>query len=352
MAQDLPGAPDRSGAMSKDQARGNIEPITLTGVEKVTVLLLALSRPKAAQLLKRMDADEIRLIARAANRLPVLSADHLAQLVDEFAHLFSGGINFVGSAKEVQGLLAEVMTEEEAADLLADGPGRDEPVWAKVARLKDDIIRAYLLREHPQTVALILSRLAPQLAARLIGSLPAELRNTLLIRMLGIKTVAPDALEVLEATLREDLITLQSPAGGAHTGVAEILNRLDKVQFDAVLKHLSMARPADVGAMRSMLFTFDDLASLPPKALALVLNQVSTERVVLALREADFGFQEAVLTGLPARARRMVELELQAESDASAREIADARRTIVDVVLKLMAQRQIEPPAADIRAAS
>lgn len=338
--------------MSKNQAQAKIEPKSLTGVEKVTVLLLALSRPKAAQLLKRMDAAEIRLIARAANRLPVLSADDLAQLVDEFARMFTGGVSFIGSAQEVQDLLAEVMTEEEIADLIADDPGREEPVWARVGRLKDDIIRAYLLREHPQTVALILSRLAPQLAARLIGSLPADLRNTLLIRMLGIKTVAPDAIEVLEATLREDLITLQSPAGGAHTGLAEILNRLDRVQFDAALMHLSRTHPADVELMRSMLFTFDDLAALPPKSLALVLNQVPTERVVLALREIDFAFQDAVLTGLPARTRRMVELELQAETDASAREIADARRMIVDVVLKLMAQRQIEPPTAEIRAAS
>lgn len=338
--------------MSTNQAQAKIEPKSLTGVEKVTVLLLALSRPKAAQLLKRMDADEIRLIARAANRLPVLSSDDLAQLVDEFARTFSGGVGFIGSAKEVQNLLAEVMPEDELADLLAEDPGRDEPVWARISRLKDDIIRAYLLREHPQTAALILSRLAPQLAARLIGSLPADLRNTLLIRMLGIKTVAQDALEVLEATLREDLITLQSPAGGAHTGLAEILNRLDKVQFDAALKHLSRTRPADVEVMRSLLFTFDDLAALPPRALALVLNQVPTERIVLALREADFAFQESVLTGLPARTRRMVEMELQAENDASARGIADARQMIVDVVLRLMAQRQIEPPAAEVRVAS
>src|SRR5690606_16990673 len=106
----------------------------------------------------------------------------------------------------------------------------EEPIWTRISRLKDDIIRAYLLREHPQTVALILSRLNSQHSARLIGSFPAELRNGLFIRMLGIKSIAPDALEILENTLREDLITLQAPAAGAHTGIADILNRLDKTQ--------------------------------------------------------------------------------------------------------------------------
>ena len=78
--------------MSKNQANAAPERKPLTGVEKATVLLLALSRTKAAQLLRRMDAEEIRLIARAANRLPVLSAQDLAELVDEFADMFSGGI--------------------------------------------------------------------------------------------------------------------------------------------------------------------------------------------------------------------------------------------------------------------
>src|SRR5690606_9225444 len=137
-----------------------------------------------------------------------------------------------------------------------------------------------------------------------------------------------------------DLITLQSPAVGRHTGIADILNRLDKFQFEAALKHLATARSADVEALRSLLFTFDDLAILPPRALALELSAASHARLV-------FAFQEAVLTGLPARTRRIVEMELQAESHASARDIADARRAIVDAVLRLMAQRKIEPPSAE-----
>lgn len=338
--------------MTKAQAPARPEPKSLSGVEKVTVLLLALGRPKAAQLLKRMDAEEIRLIARAANQLPLISADDLAELVDEFARMFSTGVNFVGTASAVKDLLAEVMTEGEVADLLSDTGGEEEPIWSRIARLKDEIIRAYLLREHPQTMALILSRLSPPRAARLMGSLPAELRNSLLIRMLGIKFVAPDQLEILENTLREDLISLQAPSGGTHAGIADILNRLDKAQFDLALKHLTKARPADVEAMRDMLFTFDDLASLPPGTLGVILNQVPPDRLVLALRETDFAFQDAVLSGLPARARRIVELELQTENNESAREIADARRAIVETVLKLVAERRIELPATKVRAAA
>ncbi|MCL4766662.1 MAG: flagellar motor switch protein FliG [Hyphomicrobiaceae bacterium] len=330
-------------------ARADPEPQSLTGVEKVTVLLLALGRPKATQLLKRMDADEIKLIARAADRLPVVSAADLAHLVEEFAGKFSGGVSFVGTPGEVKDLLADVMAEEDFAGMQAGAEPGDEPVWRKVARLEDDVIRNYLLREHPQTVAVILSRLDPAQAARLIGSLPADLRNTLLTRMLCVKAIAPDALDALEQTMREDLIALPPPGSGTHTVIAGILNRLDKAQLDAALRHLSELRPVEVAGLRARLFAFEDLGTLPPKALMLLSSQVPVERLVLALRGTALDLQSAVLGGLPARARRMVEQELQSESDASAREIAEARRSIVDAVLALMAQGQIELPAAEAR---
>lgn len=318
---------------------------SLTGVEKVTVLLLALGRPRATQLLRRMDPQEIRLVARAAGQLPVVSAADLARLVEEFASLFSGGVGFAGTAGEVRDLLADVVAEDEIAGILSGEEAGEEPVWSKLARLEDDLIRAHLLREHPQTVAVILSRLGAARAARLIASLPADLRHTLLIRMLGIGTIAADALEVLEATLREDLIALPPRGAGARTVIADILNRLDKAQLDAALSHLSQVRPAEIAGLRARLFAFDDLGTLPPKALMLLFSQVPVERLVLALRGADAGVQEAVLAGLASRARRMVELELQSESDASAREIAEARRSIVTAVLELVDRGQIELPA-------
>lgn len=346
MVRVLLGQPDRSDAMTTIKARAKGDSRPLSGVEKVAILLLALGRPKAAQLLRRMDREEVRLIAQVAKQLPPISSEELEQLVDEFANSYSSGIRFVGTAEEIRNLLSEVMAEEEIDDILSPPASSEEPVWSKLGRIKDDILRSYLLREHPQTAAVILLRLNSQLAARLMGSLPSELRNALLIRMVGTKTIAPEALAVLEQTLAEDLITLETPAAGAHAGIAEILNRLDKPQLDGALRDLGQARPADTEVIRGMLFTFEDLPLLAPKALSLVMNQIPLDKLVLALNGTATTFQEAVLGALPTRSRRIVELELQAESDASEREIADARRLIADTVLRLASQRKITLPNA------
>jgi flagellar motor switch protein FliG len=268
----------------------------------------------------------------------------LNALVEEFAHGFSSGVNFSATATEIKDLLTGVLNEEELAQAVSDGPQSVDDVWEKVSKIKLDALRAFLVSEHPQTVAFILSRLEPETAAKAISSFPAEVRAGLLCRMLGIRKVANDALHVVEVTLRERLVSTGS--GASYTGIADILNRLDKAQSDAVIKSLAEVRPDDAKALKNLLFTFEEIVSLAPQARTLVLDQVPIERLVLALRGTDAAFQGDILSALASRSRRMVEAELQGANSASPREIAEARRAIVDVVLKMAAKGEIELKAA------
>jgi flagellar motor switch protein FliG len=220
-----------------------------------------------------------------------------------------------------------------------------ERVWDKIAKIKDDALRAYLGKEHPQTAAMILSRIDAGIAAKIIGAFPAQQRNGLLIRMLGIKKVADDAARAVELAIAEELLAKSS--SGSHSGIADILNRLDKTQSEDLLKNLAELRPDDARTLKSMLFTFVELVNLPAKARTLLLDQVPIERLVLALKGTDATFQTTILSSLAARSRRMVEAELQGGSTAPEREVADARRAIVDTVLKMMAKGEIVMPAPD-----
>jgi flagellar motor switch protein FliG len=182
-------------------------------------------------------------------------------------------------------------------------------------------------------------------AAKVIASFPAQQRNTLLIRMLGIKKVADDAARAVEAAIAEDLLAKSS--SGLHAGIADILNRLEKAQADDLLKTLAEVRPDDAKTLKGMLFSFVELVNLPVKARTQLLDQVPIERLVAALKGTDAAFQAAILSSLAARSRRMVEAELQGGGAATEREVAEARRAIVDTVLKMMANGEIEMPAPD-----
>jgi flagellar motor switch protein FliG len=316
---------------------------SLSGAEKVAVLLLALEKSRATQLLKRLAPEELRLITRSASHLRPVSAADLEALVEEFAKQFSSGVNFVGTIEEVERLLSDVMTEDQIAEVMSDEQTKDEPVWERVSELKQDVVRSFLSKEHPQTAALILSRIDSATAAKIIGSFPAELRNGLICRMLDINSVPEDALRAVERTVYEDLILPAASAGGdSQMGVAEILNKLDKTQTDDALKAVVAQRPDAAKALKSMLFAFEDLVKLDPRARTVLFDQVPTERLVLALKGTDAEFQGVVLSSLASRSKRMVEAELQGGSAATAREVAEARRSIVDAVLKMVAKGEIE----------
>ncbi len=325
----------------------------LNGVEKVAVLLLALGKNRAAKILKHFDPEHLRLLTRSAADLRTISVGDLEALVEEFAQRFSSGVNFVGTADEIRSLLAGVMTEEElanagsdreaaVAEAQADPAG---PIWPRISGLKLDVLRAYLIKEHPQTVALILSKLDSDAAAKALSSFPPDYRSGLLFRMLDIKKVAPDALRVVETTLKEELLT--TTASASHSSIADILNRLDKSQSEAVLKSLEDVRPDVAKALKKMLFSFEELATLPAAVRSTVFDQVPIERLVLALKGTEPAFQSTVLSVLGARSRRMVEAELQGGSTASARDVAEARRVIVDAVLKMIAKGDLDLNPAD-----
>ena len=317
----------------------------LTGAAKAALLLLALGKGRAAKILRRFDAEDLQQLSKTALTLRPMPLTDLDNLIEEFAQRFATGLNFIGSVKDVKSLLADAIASEPAQAAADAGPA-DVPVWEIVAKQQPEVLQLYLLKEHPQTIAVILSNIGSEPAAAIIGTLPAQLRNTLLARMLNIKSIEPAALQVVEATLREDFATGAS-GGGAYSDIANILNRLDKSQCDEVLKRFAETRPDDAKALKQLLFTFAELPLLPAKARGVLFDQVPIERLVLALRGTDASFQATILSSLASRSKRMVEAELQNPVEVPPRDIAQARRAIVDLVLKMMAKGELQLLAAE-----
>jgi flagellar motor switch protein FliG len=217
---------------------------------------------------------------------------------------------------------------------------KEEPVWERVADLRVDTLRDFLGKEHPQTVAFLLSRIDSSLAASVVTTFSAEARNGLLGRMVAIKAVADDAVRALESVIREELLVTESQS--SHVGIADMLNRLDKKQSDEMLKTLAEVRPEEAKAIKSLLFSFEDVAKLPSQARTTLLDQVPVDRLVLALKGTEPDFQATILSALASRSRRMVEAELQGGGTPSPRDVAEARRTIVAAVLKMIANGEVQ----------
>jgi len=317
----------------------------LRGTEKVAALLLAMGRELSGGVLKEFDPDEIRLVTRAAAELKPISAPELEAIIEEFAQNFSTGPNVFGTVNELEKLLNGVLPPEQVTDLISEVLGnKTKSVWERISAVSESLLANYLLKEHPQTAALILSRVKPACAARVMSLLPADLRHDLMRRMLSLKPVVEDAMSIIEKTMHEDFMInfARNLASDTYPRMADIINKMERTQMEESLKNLSESRPKSAEILKGMLFTFDDIVNLTSKARMLIFDQVSTDRVVTALKGSDSSFRELILASLASRTRRLVEHELASGIPAGQREILDARRAITDLALEMAGRGEIE----------
>jgi flagellar motor switch protein FliG len=223
-------------------------------------------------------------------------------------------------------------------------------VWERISAVSDTVLATYLAKEHPQTIALILAQLTSGSAAKVIGLLERDLRNAVTRRLLNLKPVQDAVLRILETKLNEELI-LHPPRkpGEATSRMADIINKMMPDQMEDILQSLAEVRPKDAEVLRSKLFSFMDIVKLAPRARITLFERIPSERVVLALKGTEADFRDTILSALTARARRLVENELNNGGGSPQREIINARRLISDLVLE-MAERgeiQLNPTSDD-----
>jgi flagellar motor switch protein FliG len=317
----------------------------LRGSDKVAALLLAMGKPLAGRLLKHFDAEELKLITRSVANLGAVPMQSLEGLIEEFAGQFLNGVDLLGSPADIEQLLGSVMSPSQIAEIMAEvSDGSTQPMWERLSTIPENVIANYLLKEHPQTAALILSKVSPTCAAKAMSLFPREQRNGLMRRMLSISSVTEPAMRVLEHILREDLIMKASRNNGTdqNARMADIINKMERDQMEDALQSLAETRPKTAEILRGLLFTFDDVIKLQPKARMLLFDQIPAERVVLALKGSDIELRDAILSSLASRARRMVEQELANSEPASHRDVLKARRMIADTALAMAERGEIE----------
>jgi flagellar motor switch protein FliG len=317
----------------------------LRGPERVAALLLAMGKPLASRILKHFDVDELKQITRSVAELGVVPAATLELLVEDFAGQFANGVDLLGSPSEVEQMLDGVLAPEQIADVMSDVTGNsNEAMWDRLSNVPESVFSAYLAKEHPQTAALILSKVTPACAAKVIGQFPRDLRNEMTRRMLSIAPVTEAAVRIIQSQLQEDLLSSLSRQAGSEQNVrvANIINKLDRDQMEDVMQSLAAARPKAAEVLRGLMFTFDDIIKLQSKARSVLFDKIPTELVVLALKGTDTGFRDAILSSLAARARRIVDSELANGGPALQRDVLKARRMIADCALELSSNGEID----------
>jgi flagellar motor switch protein FliG len=316
----------------------------LQGSQKAAALLLAMGQPTSGRLLQYFEPGEIKSVTRAIARLGAVSMEQMDKIVEEFASQFGGG-NLLGGASDVEKLLEGILPPEQISEIMSDVMGyANRSIWDRISSVPENIFANYLGKEHPQTAALILSKVRPTFVARTMSHLAPPLRHELMRRMLNLKPVVEDTTAIVEKTLHEDFMLNFARNMGAdtHAKMADILNKMEREHMEDALAGIQKVRPESAELLKGLLFTFDDIVNLSPRARQSIFDQIPTERVVLALKGTDAEFRNLILSSLAARARRIVEQELDNGEPISQRDVQEARRMITDLALDMAGRGEIE----------
>jgi flagellar motor switch protein FliG len=317
----------------------------LTGRDKAAILLLAMGKPLASRIMRHFEEEEIKSVAESAAGLGAVPRQTLDDIITEFTEKIDDGSDLYATISEVEQLLSEVVPPDRVAEIIQDLRGGDKrAVWPRLSQMPETPVANFLIKEHPQMAAFVLSKATPAAAAAVLEAMPGDLRSDLMKRMLTIKHVLDLPLELLETALHEDLLHKGGAAGGAnvHAKIANIINRMNRDHMDEVFAALSEFRPKEAEKVKGLLFTFEDIIKLRQDGVAKLFDMIPPEQVILALAGADKKLTELILNSLGMRNRRMIEQELASGANPPQRDVVKARRAIADLALKLSEKGQID----------
>jgi len=315
-----------------------------SGRDKAAALLMAMGKPLAARVLKYFEEEEIKSVAESAANLGTIPRSTLDDIIKEFTEKAGTGSDLHTTLEEVEKLLTGVVPNERIAEIMQDLRGIDKrAVWSRLSQMSEIPVANYLMREHPQVAAYVISRATPVSAAAVLEVMPGEMRSELMRRMLTMKHVRDVPVEILEDALNDELLHKGMNAGGndIHSRIADVINRMSRDHMDEVFAALNEFRPKEAEKVKGLLFTFEDIVNLSPDAVATLFDQVPPEQVVLALAGAEDNIKEIILSALGTRSRRIIEQEL-ITAKPSNKDTNKARRAIADLVLRLSEKGEID----------
>ncbi|AOG09683.1 MAG: flagellar motor switch protein FliG [Agrobacterium albertimagni] len=333
--------------MDFDDFGGPLTGKPLSQADKAAAVLLAMGKGVAGKLLKYFTQAELQTIIASAQTLRTIPPDELTELVNEFEDLFTEGAGLMDNAKAIESILEEGLTPEEVDGLLGRRTAfqaYEASIWDRLQDADPDFIARFLMREHPQTVAYILSMLPSSFGAKVLLKLPESRRADIMNRTVNLKNVSPKAAQIIENRVHDLIAEIEAEKNSTGSAkVAELMNELEKTEVDTLLTSLESISKESVNKVRPKIFLFEDLLVMPQRSRVLLLNDISGDILTMALRGASAEIKECVLASISPRSRRMIESDLQAgTAGINPREIAIARRAVAQEAIRLANAGQIQ----------
>jgi flagellar motor switch protein FliG len=291
--------------------------LSLPTLRDLGALLLALGEEHSLRLWEMLDEEEIREISQIMSNLGTVSAVLVEKLLIEFVSQMSTTGSLMGSYESTERLLQRFLDGEKVGQIMEEirGPA-GRTMWDKLANVNESVLANYLKNEYPQTVAVVLSKIKPEHAARVLSALPEEFALEVVQRMLRMESVQKDILDKVEQTLRIEFMSnlARTAKRDSHEMMAEIFNNFDRQTESRFITALEERSRNSAERIKALMFTFEDLVGVPETALRDLLGAVDKKTLALALKGASDGVKTHIFKAMSSRAVEMLKEDPKVET--------------------------------------
>ena len=304
----------------------------ISGPQKAAIMMLAIGEDRSARMFGMMDEEEIKELSQAMANLGAIDANVVERLFQDFAAQLSGTGSLVGSLQSTERLLSKTLTKDQVSSIMEDirGPA-GRTMWDKLGNVNEDVLASYLKNEYPQTVAVVLGKLKAEQAASVLVALPDEFSAEVIMRMLSMEVVRKEILEGVEQTLRQEFMSnlARTNQRDSHEVMADIFNHLDRASEERFMNSLEERRRDSAEKIRSLMFTFDDLAKLDANGVQTLLRHIEKAKLAIALKGASEDVKDLFFGNMSERAGKMMREDMEAMGAVRLKDVDEAQSGIV-----------------------
>lgn len=319
----------------------NEAPVTasdMSGPQKAAALLLALGEEHGKEIWTRLDEEEVRTVSVAMAQLGEMEPQAYEDVLIEFVTRLSANGAIAGGVSSTEKLLRSFLPDEQVAVIMEEirGPS-GRTMWEKLSNVQAGVLANYLKNEYPQTVAVILSRIATEHSASVLTELPDEFALEVVGRMLAMESVQSDVLEKVEQTLRQEFMSNLSRTRkrDPHELMAGIFNNFDRQTEARFLTALEEENRDSSERIKQLMFTFDDLGKLDTGSVQTLLRDVEKIDLAKSLKGASEALREFFFSNMSQRAVKLLKDDMEALGPMRLTDVDEAQNKLVATAKRL-----------------
>jgi flagellar motor switch protein FliG len=317
------------------------------GVEKSAILLLSLGEDEAAAVLKTLGPKEVQKLGHAMAALKTVPREKVEAVIDEFQEVAGKGAPVAVDDELIKAMLTKALGDDRAANLLSrimhggDTAGIEGLKWMDAPTVAD-LIR----NEHPQIIATILVHLEFDHAGEIMKYFSERLKNDVLLRIATLDGVQPAALRELNDAMARLLAgastNMKKSAMGGIRHAAEILNYVGQAAETAILDNVREYDPDLAQKILDEMFVFENLLDIDDRGIQLLLREVQSDSLIVALKGASPEMREKVFKNMSQRAAEMLREDLEAKGPVRLSEVENEQKEILKIARRLADEGQIQ----------